>query len=202
MPSRGYIAGKPVSRWEADSDQIDIEYKNLDKPIQSQYNPCPQCLSGKKGIIIKVSLDHNAVVGEREREKREREREREREKEREIDKPIQSQYNPCPQCLGGKRGIIIKVSRDHNAVVGEREREKREREREKEREIDKPIQSQYNPCPQCLSGKRGIIIKVSLDHNAVVGEREREKRERERERERERNRQAYTVSVQPVSTVP
>ncbi|GFR65758.1 N-acetylated-alpha-linked acidic dipeptidase 2 [Elysia marginata] len=52
MPSRGYIAGKPVSRWEADSDNIDIEYKNLDKPIQ-QFNPCPQCLSGKRGIIVK-----------------------------------------------------------------------------------------------------------------------------------------------------
>lgn len=55
MPSRGYIAGKPVSRWEADSDNIDIEYKNLDKPIQ-QYNPCPQCLIGKRGVIIKGAV--------------------------------------------------------------------------------------------------------------------------------------------------
>ncbi|GFO08337.1 hypothetical protein PoB_003484200 [Plakobranchus ocellatus] len=55
MPSRGYIAGKPVSRWEADSDNIDIEYKNLDKPLQ-QHHPCPQCLIARKGIIIKGTI--------------------------------------------------------------------------------------------------------------------------------------------------
>ncbi|XP_059173652.1 putative N-acetylated-alpha-linked acidic dipeptidase [Physella acuta] len=54
MPSRGYIAGKPVSRWEADSDNIDIEYKNLDKPVQQAR--CAQCLSGKKGLAIKALL--------------------------------------------------------------------------------------------------------------------------------------------------
>ncbi|CAL1544111.1 unnamed protein product [Lymnaea stagnalis] len=54
MPSRGYIAGKPVSRWEADSDNIDIEYKNLDKPLQQPR--CAQCLSGRKGVAIKALL--------------------------------------------------------------------------------------------------------------------------------------------------
>ncbi|XP_076472403.1 N-acetylated-alpha-linked acidic dipeptidase 2-like [Babylonia areolata] len=54
MPTRGYIAGKPVSRWEAsDSDNIDIEYKNLDRPGRQAL--CPgDCLSGPKGLVVKV----------------------------------------------------------------------------------------------------------------------------------------------------
>ena len=54
MPSRGYTPGKPVSRWEADSDNIDIEYKNLDKPAQGAVYT--QCLSGTKGTVIKVNI--------------------------------------------------------------------------------------------------------------------------------------------------
>ncbi|KAK0061299.1 N-acetylated-alpha-linked acidic dipeptidase 2 [Biomphalaria pfeifferi] len=54
MPSRGYIAGKPVSRWEADSDNIDIEYKNLDKPVLQP--KLSQCLAGRKGLVIKILL--------------------------------------------------------------------------------------------------------------------------------------------------
>ncbi|KAL8620439.1 hypothetical protein ACOMHN_066750 [Nucella lapillus] len=54
MPTRGYIAGKPVSRWEAsDSDNIDIEYKNLDRPGKQTW--CPgDCLTGPKGLVVKV----------------------------------------------------------------------------------------------------------------------------------------------------
>ena len=53
MPTRGYIAGKPVSRWEAaDSDNIDIEYKNLDRPGRQSW--CGDCLSGNKGLVLKA----------------------------------------------------------------------------------------------------------------------------------------------------
>ena len=53
MPTRGYIAGKPVSRWEAaDSDNIDIEYKNLDRP--GRQSLCGDCLSGTKGLVLKA----------------------------------------------------------------------------------------------------------------------------------------------------
>ena len=53
MPTRGYIAGKPVSRWEAaDSDNIDIEYKNLDRPGKQSGWPCGDCFSGTKGELL------------------------------------------------------------------------------------------------------------------------------------------------------
>ncbi|XP_067658691.1 putative N-acetylated-alpha-linked acidic dipeptidase isoform X1 [Haliotis asinina] len=54
MPTRGYIAGKPVSRWDAESDNIDIEYKNLDRPRPQAW--CGDCFSGRKGTILKVLL--------------------------------------------------------------------------------------------------------------------------------------------------
>lgn len=57
MPSKGrYTAGKQVSRWEAsDSDNIDIEYKNLEG--QAADTPFPSCtcpLGDKKGAVIKA----------------------------------------------------------------------------------------------------------------------------------------------------
>ncbi|KAH3821033.1 N-acetylated-alpha-linked acidic dipeptidase 2-like isoform X2 [Dreissena polymorpha] len=57
MPSKGrYTAGKQVSRWEAsDSDNIDIEYKNLEG--QTADTPYPSCtcpLADKKGLVIKA----------------------------------------------------------------------------------------------------------------------------------------------------
>ncbi|KAK7471446.1 hypothetical protein BaRGS_00035934, partial [Batillaria attramentaria] len=53
IPTRGYIAGKPVSRWEAaDSDNIDIEYKNLDRPGKQGW--CTECLSGPKGMVVRL----------------------------------------------------------------------------------------------------------------------------------------------------
>ena len=56
MPSKGrYTAGKQVSRWEADSENIDIEYKNLES--QTHANICPNCscLQGdKKNLVIKL----------------------------------------------------------------------------------------------------------------------------------------------------
>ncbi|KAK3581371.1 hypothetical protein CHS0354_016217 [Potamilus streckersoni] len=54
MPSKGkYRAGKQVSRWEADSENIDIEYKNLETPTQA---PTWQTdiFVGKKGIALKI----------------------------------------------------------------------------------------------------------------------------------------------------
>lgn len=53
MPSKGrYTAGKQVSRWEADSDNIDIEYKNLEG--QSHGHSFCSCPSGnKKPYVIK-----------------------------------------------------------------------------------------------------------------------------------------------------
>ena len=36
MPTKGkYIAGKQVSRWDADTDNVDIEYKNLDTQLSA-----------------------------------------------------------------------------------------------------------------------------------------------------------------------
>lgn len=55
IPTRGYIAGKPVSRWEAsDSDNIDIEYKNLDRPGRQAW--CGECFSGPKGLALKALI--------------------------------------------------------------------------------------------------------------------------------------------------
>lgn len=56
MPSKGrYTAGKQVSRYEADSENIDIEYKNLED--QGQHAPCGTCtcpLGDKKPLVIKI----------------------------------------------------------------------------------------------------------------------------------------------------
>ncbi|KAK6182867.1 hypothetical protein SNE40_010455 [Patella caerulea] len=54
MMSRGYTPGKPVSRWEADSDNIDIEYKNLDQPRQQSM--VSECFSGGKGCVLKILM--------------------------------------------------------------------------------------------------------------------------------------------------
>ncbi|XP_071146679.1 N-acetylated-alpha-linked acidic dipeptidase 2-like isoform X2 [Mytilus edulis] len=51
MPAKGkYIAGKQVSRWEADTDNVDIEYKNLDT---QSIAPVP-FFSGRKGCLLKI----------------------------------------------------------------------------------------------------------------------------------------------------
>ncbi|XP_041378101.1 putative N-acetylated-alpha-linked acidic dipeptidase isoform X2 [Gigantopelta aegis] len=55
MPTRGYIAGKPVSRWEADSDNIDIEYKNLDH-ARPPTGACTECFAGRKGQVLRILL--------------------------------------------------------------------------------------------------------------------------------------------------
>ena len=56
MPSKGrYTAGKQVSRWEADSENIDIEYKNLEG--QHQGHICSNCtcpFGDRKPLIIKI----------------------------------------------------------------------------------------------------------------------------------------------------
>ena len=64
MPSKGrYTAGKQVSRWEADSENIDIEYKNLESQGRSTACPNCSCLQGdKKTIVIKV-LFISVVLG-------------------------------------------------------------------------------------------------------------------------------------------
>ncbi|KAL5013908.1 hypothetical protein ScPMuIL_008178 [Solemya velum] len=55
MPSKGkYIQGKQVSRWEADSDNIDIEYKNLEGRQPVTLCRCSDCFVGWKGILLKV----------------------------------------------------------------------------------------------------------------------------------------------------
>ena len=56
MPSKGrYTAGKQVSRWEADSENIDIEYKNLESQGRATTCPTCSCLQGdKKNLVIKV----------------------------------------------------------------------------------------------------------------------------------------------------
>lgn len=56
MPSKGrYTAGKQVSRYEADSENIDIEYKNLEGQGHSVW--CSSCtcpLGDKKPLVIKA----------------------------------------------------------------------------------------------------------------------------------------------------
>ncbi|XP_060589328.1 putative N-acetylated-alpha-linked acidic dipeptidase [Ruditapes philippinarum] len=56
MPSKGrYTAGKQVSRYEADSENIDIEYKNLEGQGHSVW--CSNCtcpLGDKKPLVIKA----------------------------------------------------------------------------------------------------------------------------------------------------
>ncbi|XP_052760356.1 N-acetylated-alpha-linked acidic dipeptidase 2-like isoform X1 [Mya arenaria] len=60
MPSKGrYTAGKQVSRWEADSENIDIEYKNLEGQSNGPAGSCSNCtcpLGEKKPVVIKVLL--------------------------------------------------------------------------------------------------------------------------------------------------
>lgn len=52
MPTKGkYIAGKQVSRWDAESDNVDIEYKNLES------HPKPSAFfDGRKGCALKILL--------------------------------------------------------------------------------------------------------------------------------------------------
>lgn len=51
MPTKGkYIAGKQVSRWDADTDNVDIEYKNLD----TQSSASVPFFSGRKGCLLKI----------------------------------------------------------------------------------------------------------------------------------------------------
>ena len=51
MPTKGkYIAGKQVSRWDADTDNVDIEYKNLD----TQLSASVPFFSGRKGCMLKI----------------------------------------------------------------------------------------------------------------------------------------------------
>ena len=55
MPSSaGYKRGiptEPFTKWETDTDQVQVDYKNLnEKPGSSAW------LSGKKGVVLKVLL--------------------------------------------------------------------------------------------------------------------------------------------------
>ncbi|XP_021363831.1 N-acetylated-alpha-linked acidic dipeptidase 2-like [Mizuhopecten yessoensis] len=53
MPTKGkYIAGKQVSRWDAESEKVDIEYKNLDNASTSKLS----FFSGQKGCALKLLL--------------------------------------------------------------------------------------------------------------------------------------------------
>lgn len=70
MPSKGrYTAGKQVSRYEADSENIDIEYKNLEG--QGHTGWCSNCscpLGDKKpwvikGLTITVVFGLGLVIG-------------------------------------------------------------------------------------------------------------------------------------------
>lgn len=54
MPSKGkYVAGRQVSRWDAESDIVDIQYRHFDKTASSGL---ADFFSGKKGIALKVLL--------------------------------------------------------------------------------------------------------------------------------------------------
>ena len=53
MPTKGkYIAGKQVSRWDADSENVDIEYKNLDNASSAKMS----VFSGHKGRALRILL--------------------------------------------------------------------------------------------------------------------------------------------------
>ncbi|KAK3100468.1 hypothetical protein FSP39_020540 [Pinctada imbricata] len=53
MPPKGkYVAGKQVSRWDAESDNVDIEYKHL----ENSATPPPRFFSGRKGAALKGLL--------------------------------------------------------------------------------------------------------------------------------------------------
>lgn len=54
MPSKGkYVAGRQVSRWDAESDIVDIQYRHFDKTTSSGL---ADFFSGKKGNALKVLL--------------------------------------------------------------------------------------------------------------------------------------------------
>lgn len=54
MPSKGkYVAGRQVSRWDAESDIVDIQYRHFDKTASSGL---ADFFSGKKGNALKVLL--------------------------------------------------------------------------------------------------------------------------------------------------
>ena len=53
MPPKGkYVAGKQVSRWDAESDNVDIEYKNL----ENSATPPFRFFDGRKGRLLKALL--------------------------------------------------------------------------------------------------------------------------------------------------
>ncbi|XP_064611281.1 putative N-acetylated-alpha-linked acidic dipeptidase [Liolophura sinensis] len=54
MPIKGYIAGRPVSRWEAETDNIDIDYRNLDGHGLGPCGCIEECQTGKKGCALKI----------------------------------------------------------------------------------------------------------------------------------------------------
>ena len=54
MPSGGYIAGKALTRWEADTDNIDIDYRSLEGDHRCKW--LSECFSGRKGQVLRVLL--------------------------------------------------------------------------------------------------------------------------------------------------
>lgn len=54
MPIKGYIAGRPVSRWEAETDNIDIDYRNLEGHGLGPCRCIEECQTGKKGCALKI----------------------------------------------------------------------------------------------------------------------------------------------------
>jgi hypothetical protein len=54
MPIKGkYVAGRQVSRWDAESDNVDIQYRHLDNSASPGLT---EFFSGRKGNILKVLL--------------------------------------------------------------------------------------------------------------------------------------------------
>ncbi|XP_061198017.1 putative N-acetylated-alpha-linked acidic dipeptidase isoform X1 [Saccostrea echinata] len=54
MPIKGkYVAGRQVSRWDAESDNVDIQYRHLDNPASPGL---VEFFSGRKGNVLKVLL--------------------------------------------------------------------------------------------------------------------------------------------------
>ncbi|XP_029642132.1 N-acetylated-alpha-linked acidic dipeptidase 2 isoform X2 [Octopus sinensis] len=54
MPSGGYIAGKALTRWEADTDNIDIDYRSLEGDNRCKW--LNECFSGRKGLVLRILL--------------------------------------------------------------------------------------------------------------------------------------------------
>lgn len=54
MPTKGnYVAGRQVSRWDTESDNVDIQYRHFD----NRESPgLAEFFAGKKGTILKVLL--------------------------------------------------------------------------------------------------------------------------------------------------